>query len=417
MLAASIGSKVFNQFQRQLPPLLLKASPNLLREASVSTNPISRHFSSSADIPKIISGYGDTAHLPLVIQDAYTRPKDPKTIAFDKIGFTAINTSHLFVAKWESDKGWNPGAVVEYGRLGISVASGVAYGQTLFEGCKAFRKEDGSVVIFRVEENAKRLQTGARRLGMPEVPESMFIQAVIDTVKANQAYIPPATVPEASLYIRPVLVATGNLMGVKRDETYALSVIVTPVGPYWPGGKITPITLQTTIDYRRAFDGGVGHIKAGGNYAPGIMPASLAKEKGHSEVLYLSQGKNGKEYVEEAGAANVAMILPNNTLVFAHSPSILPGVTRDSVMTLAKEIGITVEFRPIELSELITANQIFCMGTAAGVTPVGGIALPNGEVKTFATHEDSLTNILRKALDAARSGKDGINRGWHRQVS
>ncbi len=239
------------------------------------------------------------------------------------------------------------------------------YGQEAFEGLKAFRGKDGKVRIFRLEENAKRLQASSRGVMMAELPVDTFVESVKKVVKLNERFIPPYG-SGASLYIRPLLIGTTAGIGVKPATDYLFVVFVSPVGPYFKEGfKPTPIAIFRGYD--RAAPLGTGTIKIGGNYAASLVPGNMAKEKGYSAVLYLDAKE--KKYIDECGPANFFGI-KNNTYITPLSPSILPSITNDSLMVLAKDLGLKVERRQMGVEELATLEEAGQVGTAAVISPV-----------------------------------------------
>jgi len=251
----------------------------------------------------------------------------------------------------------------------MAKAAGVLnYGQGLFEGMKAQRTEKGEIVLFRPAANAARMQAGALRLGMPPVPEEMFISAVKAVVEANSRWVPPSG--RGSLYIRPVLWGSGPILGVAPAPEFTFMIYTCPVGPYFKGG-MTPISLKVTDEYHRAAPGGQGGIKAIGNYAAGVVPSKMAKKEGFSEIIYLDAVEH--RYIEEVGAANFFCV-KDGTL---HTPplkgTILPGVTRMSIIQLAQDLGYKVREEPLDISVALSADEASCSGTAAVISPIGTI--------------------------------------------
>lgn len=242
------------------------------------------------------------------------------------------------------------------------------YGQEAFEGLKAFKGKDGKIRIFRMRENALRMQASARGIKMAEFPVELFEKAVLEAVKQNLRFVPPYE-SGASLYIRPLLIGTSAQVGVKPAKEYTFLVFVTPVGPYFKTGfKPTPYAILRGFD--RAAPQGTGTIKVGGNYAASLVAGEIAHEKGYSDVLYLDSKE--KKYIDECGPANFFGI-KNNTYITPESNSILPSITNKSLMTLAEEIGMKVERRPIPVEELATFEEAGACGTAAVISPVSRI--------------------------------------------
>jgi len=290
-------------------------------------------------------------------------------IDWDNLTFSLTQTDFMYIATCDLGGVWKPGKVLPYGNLEIDPAAGVLnYGQGIFEGMKAHHSAQGNVVIFRPEENARRFQRGADRLGMPPVPESIFIDAVEQMVAANSRWIPPTG--RGSLYIRPVLWGTGAIMGVAPAPSYTFCVFVTPVGPYFKGG-LSCIDLLISDEFHRAALGGSGGVKAIGNYAPGMMPSINAKKQGFAEVIYL----DAKEHrcIEEVGAANFFCVKDN----VIHTPeltgTILPGITRASIIAIARHRGYEVIEEGVSAEFAMSADEAFCCGTAAVISPIGSI--------------------------------------------
>ncbi len=264
------------------------------------------------------------------------------------------------------DGKWSAGELTAEKTINIHMAAVcLHYGQEVFEGLKAYERPDGQVQLFRVEENAKRLQRSAKKLLMEPVPVEIFREAAHRVVAANRRFVPPFD-SGATLYLRPFLIGTSAEVGVKPSADYLFMIFVTPVGPYYKAG-LTPVKLRVEEEIHRAAPGGVGDIKCGGNYAAGMRATIGAKKDGYSEVLYLDAKEN--RYIDESGSSNFFAIR-GNTLVTPASESILPSITRLSVVQIARDMGMTVEERPLALDELPSFEEAGCLGTAAVITPV-----------------------------------------------
>lgn len=256
------------------------------------------------------------------------------------------------------------------------------YGQEAFEGLKSFRGPDEKIRVFRVDENAKRMQTSAEAILMEAFPVEKFKEAVIKAVQLNKRFVPPFE-SGASLYIRPLLIGTGPKVGVQPSDEYLFIIFVTPVGPYFKGG-FKPANMVIMREYDRAAPHGTGTIKVGGNYAASLKSGELAHKMGYASVLYLDARE--KKYIDECGAANFFMI-KGNTYATPESTSILPSITNKSLMQLAKDMGMTVEKRPIALDELEDFEEVGACGTAAVITPIGRIDdADTGKQYEFATN-------------------------------
>jgi branched-chain amino acid aminotransferase len=297
-----------------------------------------------------------------------TELRQPVKIDWDTLTFSVTPTRSMYLARCPQDGSWKPGELVPYGDITISPAAGVLnYGQGLFEGMKAFRTAEGNIGIFRPGENARRVNTGCRRLCIPEVPEELFLDAIRAVVRDNEDYIPP--LGKGALYLRPLVFGSGPVLGVKPAPEYTFLIYVSPVGPYFKEG-FSGIHLLVTEEYHRAAQYGTGGVKAIGNYAGGMLPAKLSKAAGYAEVVYLDARR--EQYLEEVGAANFFLIKPGKVLATPElDGSILPGITRASVCEMAAgEFGYTVEERHVDIEEIFTGEEAFCSGTAAVITPI-----------------------------------------------
>jgi branched-chain amino acid aminotransferase len=302
-------------------------------------------------------------------------PVPPAEIDFDNLGFTFIPTEKMYVARYESGA-WTDHGLMPVGEFWTHPAAGAYhYGQAIFEGTKARLTDDGEIVLFRAGDNARRMADGCRRLMMPAYDEGQFVEAVKQTVLANKVYVP--TDEQGALYIRPVMFASGPVLGVKPADEYLFVVFVSPVGPYFKGG-FHPIKLKVSKEYHRAPAEGVGSVKAAGNYAAGMYPNSLAKEEGYAEILYLDVNH---EHFEEVGAANFFLRKGDELATPSlEDLSILPGYTRESVLQLAADEGLNAAERDVMLPEIYDADECFCTGTAAVITPIGVVNVEGEDV-------------------------------------
>ena len=314
-------------------------------------------------------------------------------IDWQTLGFDFVATPFRFRAHW-SKGSWSDGELCADSQFAISEsATALNYGQQAFEGLKAFSLQNGGVAVFRPEENAKRLQRSADRLVMPQVPTDLFLQAVKDVVLSNAAYLPPHGTG-ASFYLRPLLLGVGNNLGLHPAKEYLFTVFGCPVGAYFASSDQT-VKLMTT-DIHRAAPKGIGHVKAGGNYASTLMAKCRAQAAGFDEVLYLDAATDSM--IEEAGAANFFAI-KGNRFITPQSASILPSVTRISLLELAAHIGMEVEERPIPITELDSFDEVGCCGTAVHVA---GISVIQTEHKRYQFDEyaGSVTQRLHELLHA-----------------
>ena len=291
-------------------------------------------------------------------------------INWDDLTFSLTPTRSMYVAEQNDNGPWKRGKLAPFGNVSMSPAAGVLnYGQGIFEGLKAFRTSKDRIVLFRPENNAIRAVDSAERLCMPSVPPEMFLDAILDVVRDNSDYIPPFG--KGSLYIRPVIWGTGAVLGVKPVQSYTFLVYVSPVGHYFKDSE-TLLHLKITNKFHRAAPHGTGGYKIIGNYAASLLPQKLAKKAGFDEVIYLNAAD--EHFVEEVGSANLFIIKNKILSTPSLMGSILPGVTRDSVIQIAKEIlNIEVQERPVSMEEVLEADEVFCSGTAVNVTPIGKI--------------------------------------------
>lgn len=287
--------------------------------------------------------------------------------------FGTIFTDHMFVMDYETSEGWHDARIVPYQPISLEPSAMVFhYGQEMFEGLKAYKTEDEKILLFRPEKNIERANNTNRRICIPEVPEEDFLQAIKELVKTDEAWIP--TNPGTSLYIRPFIIATDPFLGVRPSDTYKFLIILSPVGAYYPEG-LNPVKIWIEDEFVRAVKGGIGEAKTGANYVASLKSQVKAHEEGYSQVLWLD-GVHRK-YIEEVGAMNIFFKIDGKIVTPALNGSILPGVTRDSVLSLCREWGLPVEERRIEINEIKeayengTLEEIFGSGTAAVISPVG----------------------------------------------
>jgi len=332
-----------------------------------------------------------------------------KKIDWDNLGFNVVETRSMYKASCRIGEEWKLGGLIPYGTIELSPAAGVLnYGQGCFEGTKAYRTVKDRVVLFRPEMNAKRMALSTKRLCIPEMNQEFFLNAVEETLKDNIDYVPPYG--KGSLYIRPIVWGTSPALGVKPVEVYTFMVFVSPVGPYFKG-DIQPLKLKVSNKYHRAAPKGIGNAKAIGNYSASLLPLIEAKNSGFDEVIYLNA--KDEEFVEEVGSANLFVLTGNTIKTPKLDGSILPGITRDSVITLAKDtIGLEVLETNVTLTELYDADEVFCTGTAVVVTPVGSITGLDGKHKIADGKMGQLTSKLRQLLTGIQRGDISDEFGW-----
>ncbi|GAB6666556.1 branched-chain amino acid aminotransferase [Streptococcus uberis] len=331
-------------------------------------------------------------------------------IDWDNLGFEYHKLPYRYVSYYK-DGQWDNGQLSEDATLHISEASpALHYGQQAFEGLKAYRTKDGSIQLFRPDRNAARLQATADRLLMPQVPTEQFINAVKQVVKANEDYVPPYGTG-ATLYLRPLLIGVGDIIGVKPANEYIFTVFAMPVGAYFKGGLV-PTNFIVSEDYDRAAPYGTGAAKVGGNYAGSLLPGKQAKSNGYSDVIYLDPATHTK--IEEVGAANFFGITADNEFVTPLSPSILPSITKYSLLELAeKRLGMTVIEGDVPIAELDRFVEAGACGTAAVISPIGGIQFKDKRHVFYSeTEVGPVTRRLYDELVGIQFGDIEAPEGW-----
>ena len=333
-----------------------------------------------------------------------------KDIDWHNLGFGYVKTDKRYVSNFK-DGAWDDGALISDDTITISECAGVLqYAQTVFEGLKAYTTEDGHVVCFRPDLNAERLEQSAQRLEMPAFPKDRFVDAIVQTVKANIDYVPPYG-SGATLYIRPYMFGTNAVIGVKPADEYQFRVFTTPVGPYFKGGA-KPITVRIS-DFDRAAPHGTGHIKAGLNYAMSLHAIVDAHKQGFAENIYLDSATRTK--IEETGGANILFVTKDNKVVTPKSNSILPSITRRSLMVVAKEyLGLEVEEREVYLDEVKDFAECGLCGTAAVISPVGKIN-DHGKEICFPSGMEEMGPVSKKlyeTLTGIQMGRLEAPEGW-----
>ena len=325
-----------------------------------------------------------------------------KDIDWGSLGFGYVQTDYRYVANFKDGK-WDEGGLTDKATIEMSECAGVLqYAQTCFEGLKAYTTADGRIVCFRPDLNAQRMADSCRRMQMPVFPEEKFVEAVEQVVRANAQWVPPYG-SGASLYLRPFMFGSNPVIGVKPATEYQFRIFATPVGPYFKGG-IKPLTLRIS-DYDRAAPRGTGHIKAGLNYAMSLYAIVDAHEKGFDENVYLDSGT--RTYIEETGGANILLVTKDGKVVTPKSDTILPSITRRSLMIVAKDyLGLEVEERPIALDELGDFAECGLCGTAAVISPVGKI-VDHDRVFEFA----GMGPVIQKLYDTLRGIQMGTIAG------
>lgn len=344
------------------------------------------------------------------------REEQQKTKYSDEaqLGFGRIFTDRMFIAEWKIGQGWVDARIEPYAPFSLDPACLVLhYAQEIFEGLKAYKWADGSIALFRPEMNARRFNRSAERMCMPEVPEELFLQGVAELVKLEADWIPSSA--GTSLYIRPTMIAVEPVLGVKPSDHYYFYIILSPVGAYYAGG-FNPVKIMVEDRYVRAVPGGTGEAKTGGNYASSLKAGLEAKKKGFDQVLWLDGIE--RRYIEEVGAMNMFFAYGNVVVTAPLEGSILNGVTRNSVLSLAEELGFTVAERKIDIDTIMAdiaggrITEAFGSGTAAVITPVGALCYKEQQLNIGSGGVGSLTQKLYDTLTGIQTGHIPDRFGW-----
>ncbi len=335
---------------------------------------------------------------------------EKKNLDWSNLGFGYHPTEYRYVANWK-DGAWSEGELTTDATVTMTECAGVLqYSQSCFEGLKAYTTEKGQIVVFRPDLNASRMADSCRRLEMPVYPEDKFVEAVKAVVRANAAYVPPYG-SGATLYLRPFMFGSGPVIGVSPAPEYQFRIFATPVGPYFKGGA-KPLTIRVS-DFDRAAPNGTGHIKAGLNYAMSLHAIVDAHNQGFNENMYLDPKTRTK--VEETGGANFLFVTKDGKVVTPKSPSILPSITRRSLMVVAKEyLGLEVEEREVYFDEVKDFAECGLCGTAAVISPVGKI-VDHGKEICFPSGMDEMGPVTKKLYDALtgiQMGRIEAPEGW-----
>ena len=327
-----------------------------------------------------------------------------------QLGFGKIFSDHFFNVKYHAEKGWFDAAIEPYRPLEIDPAAMcLHYGQEIFEGMKAYRGKDGAIYLFRPMENIRRMNVSAERLCMPPIDEELFLEGITKLVLLEKDWIPRGS--GTSLYIRPTMIATEKALGVHPANEYLFFIIVGPVGAYYPQG-FSPTKIYVSEEYVRAAIGGVGYCKAAGNYAASLLPHEKAVKEGFADCIYLDPLTHTK--IEEVGAANFFGITKDNKFITPKSESILPSITKYSLMHIAKEyLGMEVEERDVLVDKLDEFAEAGACGTAAVITPIGGIEY-KGKMHVFfsETEVGPVTHKLYDTLCGIQIGDEEAPKGW-----
>lgn len=334
-------------------------------------------------------------------------------------GFGKVFTDHMVSIDWSEDKGWHRAVIGARQPIALDPAAAVLhYAQEIFEGLKAYRLNDGAMALFRPEENARRFNDSARRLAMPELPEDVFVDAVTQLALTDADWFPK--VDGGSLYLRPFMFASEAFLGVRPAKRYKFLVIASPAGNYFKSGA-PAVSIWVSRDYTRAAPGGTGAAKCGGNYAASLVPQAEAIERGHDQVVFLDAAEH--RWIEELGGMNLFFVFDDGSIVTPPlSGTILPGITRNSLMTLARENGLTIREERYSIdqwkadAESGRLVETFACGTAAVVTPVGKVASHDGEFTIGSGGPGQLTTKLREQLVSIQRGTGDDRHGWVKRL-
>ncbi|XP_010557542.1 PREDICTED: branched-chain-amino-acid aminotransferase 6 [Tarenaya hassleriana] len=327
-------------------------------------------------------------------------------VKWEELGFALTPTDYMYVAKCQKGESFSEGKIVPYGNIDISPCSAILnYGQGLFEGLKAYRTEDGRCRLFRPDQNALRMKMGAERLCMAYPSLEQFISAVKQTALANKRWVPPPG--KGTLYLRPLLIGSGPALGIGPAPEFTLCVYASPVGSYHKG--TSGLNLKVDHKNHRAHSGGTGGVKSCTNYSPIVKPLLEAKSSGFSDVLFLdaATGRN----IEEVSACNIFVVKGNAVSTPATSGTILPGITRKSIIDLARDIGFRAEERVVPVEELLDADEVFCTGTAVVVRAVETITFMDKKIE-YKTGSEALSTKLYEMLTGIQTGRLEDTRGW-----
>ncbi|MER7467744.1 branched-chain amino acid aminotransferase [Streptomyces sp. NPDC097981] len=329
-------------------------------------------------------------------------------------GFGRHFTDHMVTIKWTEGRGWHDAELVPYAPLSMDPANmTLHYAQTIFEGLKAYRQPDGTVASFRPQANAERFQASARRMAMPELPAELFIEACDALIKQDSAWVPSSG--EASLYLRPFMFASEVGLGVRPANEFLFMVIASPAGAYFPGG-VKPVSVWLSEEYVRAVKGGTGAAKTGGNYAASLVAQAQAAEHGCDQVVWLDAVEH--RWIEEMGGMNLYFVYGDRIVTPELTGSLLPGITRDSLLTIARDLGYTAEEGRISTedwkrdNENGTLTEVFACGTAAVITPVGSVKSDRANWTQGSGEPGEVTMKLRKALLDLQTGHTADTHGW-----
>lgn len=343
---------------------------------------------------------------------------DKRAALMENPGFGKVFSDHMVTITWTAGKGWHDAVVRAREPFRIDPASAVLhYAQEIFEGMKAYRTEDGGFALFRPEENARRFNQSAQRMAMPELPEETFVAAVEALVRTDAEWVPQG---DGSYYLRPFMFASESFLGVRPANEYTFCVIGCPVGAYFKGGY-KAVTVWVSDDYTRAAPGGTGAAKCGGNYAGSLVAQAEAMKQGCDQVVFLDAAE--RKWIEELGGMNIFFVMDDKTIVTPPLGTILPGITRASIMKLAGEAGYTVKEQPYSFDQWQADAQsgklreAFACGTAAVIAGIGTVKFSSGSFAIGNSGDGEITASLRSKLVGIQKGKEPDTNGWMREIT
>jgi branched-chain amino acid aminotransferase len=356
--------------------------------------------------------------MDIKVRESSPDKRKPRPTDESSLGFGKIFSDHFFTMKYHEKQGWHDPVVEPYRTIPLDpTALCLHYGQLIFEGLKAYRGRQNEIYLFRPLKNIERMNASAQRLCMPTVEPALFLEAIKKLVILDRDWIPKGR--GTSLYIRPTMIATEAALGVHAANEYLFFIVIGPVGAYYPEG-FSPTKIYVSEDYVRAVRGGIGYCKAAGNYAASLLASKIAMEKGYTQVLWLDAAE--RKYVEEVGTSNIFFLIANELITPPLAGSILPGVTRDSVIQMARSWGIRVSERPLSMDEILAAQsagtltEVFASGTAAIVSPVGQMFYKGTDYIINERKIGSLTQKLYNEILQIQYGEKEDPFGWRIRI-
>ena len=373
---------------------------------------------SAPEIAPVSAAEGKTMSLTFDIQPAtHPTPEKERAAKLANPGFGRVFTDHMSIVRYSQAKGWHDARVESRANFPLDPATAVLhYAQEIFEGLKAYRRDDGGVNLFRPDANARRFKDSAERMAMAPLPEAVFIEAVDQLVRIDRAWIPGG---EGSLYLRPFMIASEVFLGVKPSAEYIFAVIASPVGSYFKGGP-APVSIWASENYTRAAIGGTGAVKCGGNYAASLRAQAEAIEHGCDQVVFLDAVE--RRYIEELGGMNVFFVFDDGSLATPPLGTILPGITRDSIIALARDSGTVVREEPYSIEQWRAdaasgrLKEAFACGTAAVISPIGKVCATSGDFLISGGAAGPVAMGMRKKLIDIQYGRAADPHDWIKKV-